>query len=129
MTTLYVIRPKGFNKKIGGMDFLPNGKLIVSCWDSEGGIYVLDNVDSGDESLITAKKIAQGLAEPLGVKVVDGRIFVMQKQEITELIDTNNDEIIDEYRTLCDSWGVSANFHEFGFGFQEGLDHRNANQA
>ena len=122
-------RPKDFDKKIGGMDFLPNGKLIVSCWDSEGGIYVLDNVDSGDENLITAKKIAQGLAEPLGVKVVDGRIFVMQKQEITELIDTNNDEIIDEYRTLCDSWGVSANFHEFGFGLEEKDGYLYANLA
>ena len=40
----------------------------------------------------------------------------MQKQEITELIDNNGDETIDEYRTLADDWGVSANFHEFGFG-------------
>jgi len=122
-------RPKGFNKKIGGMDFLPNGKLIVSCWDAEGGVYVIDNVDSGDENLITAKKIAQGLAEPLGVKVVDGRIFVMQKQEITELIDNNSDEIIDEYRTLCDSWGVSSNFHEFGFGLEEKDGYLYANLA
>jgi len=122
-------RPIDFDKKIGGMDFLSDGRLIVSCWDSEGGVYILDNVVPGNEDLITAKKIANGLAEPLGLKVVDGRIFVMQKQEITELVDTDNDDIIDEYRTLCDSWGVSSNFHEFGFGLEEKDGYLYANLA
>ena len=43
-------------------------------------------------------------------------IYVMQKHEMTRLVDTNGDDIIDEYQTLCDDWKVSSNFHEFGFG-------------
>ena len=43
-------------------------------------------------------------------------IYILQKQELTQLIDLNGDEIIDEYRTVCNTWGVSANFHEFAFG-------------
>lgn len=38
---------------------------------------------------------------------------------MTELVDNNGDDIIDEYKTLCDDWDVSANFHEFGFGLEE----------
>ncbi|NNL90981.1 MAG: DUF1080 domain-containing protein [Saprospiraceae bacterium] len=122
-------RPDDFQKKIGGLDFLSDGRMVVSCWDTEGGVYILENTDSGDQSKIVAKKIASGLAEPLGVKVVNDRIFVMQKQEITELIDSNDDDVIDEYRTLCDDWGVSSNFHEFGFGLEEKDGYLYANLA
>ena len=62
------------------------------------------------------KQIASGLAEPLGLKVLDDRIFVLQKQELTELIDRNGDEIIDEYRLVSNDWNVTDNFHEFAFG-------------
>ena len=117
--TLTQARPDGFEPKVGGIDFMSNGKMIVSTWDPNGSVYMVENHDSGDPSTITYKLIAHGLAEPLGLKVVDDRIFVMQKQEITELIDSDNDDVTDEYRTLCKDWTVSANFHEFGFGLEE----------
>jgi cytochrome c len=52
----------------------------------------------------------------LGIKVVNDTIYVLQKQELTRLIDNDKDGIIDEYQTVCDDWRVSANFHEFAFG-------------
>ena len=48
--------------------------------------------------------------------IVDGEIYVMQKQELTQLIDEDGDDIIDEYEAVCNQWGVTADFHEFGFG-------------
>ena len=81
-------------------------------------MYILDNVQGGDASKITTKKIAKGLAEPLGLKVVDDEIYVLQKQELTKLIDHDGDEIIDEYRTIANSWTTTANFHEFAFGLE-----------
>jgi cytochrome c len=95
---------------------MPDGRMLVTTWDTVGGVYMLDNVSSGDTSKIKVKRIAAGLAEPLGIEVVDGKIFVMQKQELTELIDNDGDEITDEYRAICNSWGVTGDFHEFGFG-------------
>ncbi len=115
---LSTARPAGFKPKVGGMDLLSDGRLVVSTWDAEGAVYILDNLASGDSTKITSKKIASGLAEPLGLKVVDDQIYIMQKHELTHLIDLNNDEIIDEYRTVADSWQVSPNFHEFGFGLE-----------
>lgn len=122
-------RPSDFKKKIGGLDFLADGRMVVSVWDEEGGVYIINNHQSPNPEEITYKRIAQGLAEPLGLKVVDDRIFVMQKQEMTELIDLDGDEVIDEYRTLCDDWGVTANFHEFGFGLEEKEGYLYANLA
>ncbi|MEK7253411.1 MAG: PA14 domain-containing protein, partial [Bacteroidota bacterium] len=88
-------RPDDFFPKVGGMDFLSDGRLVVSTWDAEGGVYVLSDVQSGDPKKIKAKKIASGLAEPLGLKVVNDTIYVLQKQELTKLIDHNGDGTID----------------------------------
>lgn len=113
--TLSQARPTDFKPKVGGMDFLSDGRLVVSTWDSLGSIYLLEGFSQGPDK-IKVKRIAFGLAEPLGVKVVDDEIYVMQKQELTKLIDHDNDDVIDEYETICNGWRVSANFHEFAFG-------------
>lgn len=116
---LHQARPEGFEPMVGGIDFMSDGDMILSTWDPAGSIYRVKNHTSEDPADITYTLIGAGLAEPLGVKVVNDRIFVMQKQELTELVDVDGDELIDEYRTLCDDWGVSSNFHEFGFGLAE----------
>jgi cytochrome c len=117
--TLSQARSDIFTPKVGGLDFLSDGRMVVSTWDAAGSVYIVENHKSSNPNEIKHKLFAQGLAEPLGLKVVDDRIFVMQKQEMTELVDTNGDDVADEYRTLCDDWKVSANFHEFGFGLEE----------
>lgn len=120
---LFQARPDDFQPKVGGMDFLSDGRLVISTWDAEGSVYIIENAQGGDPSKMKAKRIAFGLAEPLGLKVVEDTIYVMQKQEMTVLVDSDKDDIIDEYRTLSDDWSVSANFHEFGFGlaYKEGF--------
>ncbi len=114
--TLSQARPDDFLPKVGGMDFLSDGRMVVSTWDANGSVYLLEGVQSGDPAKIKVKTIAKGLAEPLGLKVVDDQIYVLQKQELTHLIDRNGDDMIDEYKTLSNRWQVSANFHEFAFG-------------
>ncbi len=106
----------GFKPKVGAMAFLPDGRLLVTTWDAVGGLYVLDGVTGKNPAEIKVKRIASGLAEPLGMAVVEGEIYVLQKQELTKLIDHDGDGIIDEYRTICNGWGVTADFHEFSFG-------------
>ncbi len=116
---LATVRPEGFQPRVGGMDFLPDGRLVISTWDADGSVWILDGVQGDDPAAIHARRFAAGLAEPLGLKVVGGRIFVMQKQELTELIDQDGDGTADEHRCVCNAWPVTANFHEFGFGLAE----------
>ena len=40
----------------------------------------------------------------------------MQRPELTKLVDTKGDDVVDEYDTICDKWGVSGDYHEFAFG-------------
>ena len=110
------IHKQNFKPRVGGLAFLPDGRLLITTWDITGGVYLMKGAETGDTSKITVKRIASGLAEPLGIEVVDGEIYVLQKQELTKLIDLDGDEIIDVYETVCNQWGVTADFHEFAFG-------------
>lgn len=115
---LVTIRPEWFKPRVGALDFLPDGRLLVTTWDTLGAVYLMDGVATGDTNQIEIKRITGGLAEPLGLKVVGDDIFVLQKQELTQLIDHDGDELIDEYRTICNSWGVTTDFHEFSCGLE-----------
>jgi len=94
-------RPETFLPKVGGIDFLSDGRMVVSTWDPAGTVYIVDNHASGDPSKMTATPIAKGLAEPL-----------------TRLVDHNGDDQIDEYQTVSNDWSTSGNFHEFAFGLE-----------
>lgn len=120
--TLTQARPDLFMPKVGGMDFLSDGRMVVCTWDAAGSVYILENVAQGDPEKIIVKEIGSGLAEPLGLKVVDDEIYILQKQELTKLVDHDGDDVIDEYQTISNAWEVSANFHEFAFGlaYQDG---------
>jgi cytochrome c len=110
------IHGQNFHPRVGGLAFLPDGRMLVTTWDSIGGVYLLQGVETGDTNKIKVKRIASGLAEPLGIVVVAGEIFVLQKQELTHLIDLDGDDIIDEYQAVCNSWGATGDFHEFALG-------------
>ncbi|MEU5755095.1 ricin-type beta-trefoil lectin domain protein [Streptomyces sp. NPDC047829] len=129
--TLTDLRPNGFEPQVSAMDWLPDGRLAVATWggsnNTAGEVYLLSNVtgDTGPDE-VTAKKVASGLKEPMGIKHVDGKLYVSQKHELTELNDTNGDEITDQYRRVA-TWPFGGNFHEFAFGllYQDGFFYLN----
>ncbi|MGV9694037.1 ricin-type beta-trefoil lectin domain protein [Streptomyces sp. NPDC003444] len=118
--TLTDLRPKGFEPQVSAMDWLPDGRLAVTTWggsnNTTGEVYLLGNVtgNTGPDK-VTVKKVASGLKEPMGIKHVDGKLYVSQKHELTELNDTNGDEVTDQYRRVA-TWPFGGNFHEFAFG-------------
>ncbi len=114
--TLATVRPDTFEPAVGGMDFLPDGRLVVACWDPEGSVYLVEGATGDDPAARKATLFARGLNEPTGVKVVDGRIYVAQKPELTELIDDDKDGTCDRYRTVASGWPSQGNYHEFTFG-------------
>ncbi|WP_076972403.1 ricin-type beta-trefoil lectin domain protein [Streptomyces sp. M1013] len=129
--TLTDLRPSGFEPQVSAMDWLPDGRLAVATWggsnNTAGEVYLLSNV-TGDTGpgRVTAKKVASGLKEPMGIKHVDGKLYVSQKHELTELNDTDGDEVTDQYRRVA-TWPFGGNFHEFAFGllYKEGFFYLN----
>jgi len=105
---LETIRPPGFEPRVGGLGVLPDGQLVVASWDADGAVYRLDGA--------RVSRFAAGLLEPLGLSVVEGEVYVLQKHELTRLADEDGDGVADLYETVSDQWRCSANFHEFAFG-------------
>ena len=58
------IRPEGFEPKVGGIDFLPDGRLILCTWSPDGEVLILDGLrgDAVDSQLVQVKRFAAGLA-------------------------------------------------------------------
>ena len=118
--TLANLRPGGFQPQVTGMDWLPDGRMAISTWggtdNEDGEVHLLSGTGgSTGPGSVTTKKVADGLKEPMGLKVVDGKIFVSEKQRLTELVDTNGDDVADQLKTIA-TWPYGGNFHEFAFG-------------
>ncbi|RSM81667.1 DUF1080 domain-containing protein [Kibdelosporangium aridum] len=129
--TLTNLRPNGFQPQVTGMDWLPDGRLAIATWGGSnnvlGEVYLLSNVTGQtDPSRVQAQRVASDLKEPMGVKYVDGKLYVSEKHRLVELNDTNGDGVTDNYRTVA-TWPFGGNFHEFAFGllYKDGFFYAN----
>jgi hypothetical protein len=95
---------------LSGIDFLPNGDLAVCT--AHGDVWLVQGVDDKLERL-TWKRFATGLYQPLGLKVVDGVIHVLERGQLTRLHDTNGDGEADFYECLNGDWHVGGGEHSF----------------
>ena len=101
--------PKGLDVQIGGLTFLPDGRL-AACFH-RGEVYTYNPKTK------IWKLFADGLHEPLGIIAEDNyTLVVMQRPELTRLRDTDGDGEADHYQTISDDFGMTGNYHEFSFG-------------
>ena len=104
-----ITAPKGLDPQIGGLAFLPDGRL-AACFH-RGEVYTYEPKTK------TWTLFADGLHEPLGIMAEDNHtLVVMQRPELTRLRDTDHDGSADHYETLSDRFGMTGNYHEFAFG-------------
>jgi len=113
-TVDYLSPPKGEVLEVGGMGFLTDGDMVVST--RRGQVWRIDNPSALNPEDATFTLICEGLHEGMGLAVVHDEIFVAQRGELSKLVDLDGDEIIDEIQTVTQDWGMSGNYHEFGFG-------------
>ena len=105
--------PREIDLLVGGMDWLGNGDLAVCTWPGE--VYLVQNAQ-GPVERAAYRRFGRGLNEPLGLKVVNDRIYVAQKCELTRLTDTDGNGEADLYETINADWGFTGNYHSFTFG-------------
>ena len=100
--------------RLGGFDFYPDSQRAAVCtWN--GDVWLVGGIDD-DLELITWQRIATGLFQPLGVKIVDDSIYVTCRDQIVKLHDLNGDEEIDYYECFNNDHQVTEHFHEFAMG-------------
>ena len=103
--------------RLGGFDFYPDNpnRAAVCTWN--GDVWLVDGI-SGDLKKIQWRRICSGLFQPLGLKIVDGHIYVTCRDQIAKLHDFNGDEEIDYVECFNNHAQVTEHFHEFAMGLQ-----------
>lgn len=106
--------------RFGGFDFFPDRQRAAICtWN--GDVWIVSGVD-GDLAQLTWKRIASGLFQPLGVKIVQETIHVTCRDQIARLRDLNGDGEIDFIENFNNDQQVTEHFHEFAMGLQTDRD-------
>jgi putative heme-binding domain-containing protein len=121
-----------------GLDFLPDGRMAACTWD--GDVWLVEFVTAPSEAASDAapaaeeraavptrssvdqrlrwRRIATGLFQPLGLKVVRGLIHLTCRDQLAVLHDRNGDDEIDFVECLNSDHQVTEHFHEFAMGLQ-----------
>ena len=80
-----------------GHDFLRNGTAAVAT--VHGDVWLVRGIDDNLEK-ITWERFATGLYQPLGLKIINDKIHVLERDQITILHDLNNDGEADYYENF-----------------------------
>jgi glucose/arabinose dehydrogenase len=98
-----------------GFDFFPDGRAAVATMN--GDVWIVSGLDAKLDH-VKWKRFATGLYEPLGVKIVDGQIYVLDRSGIVRLHDLNNDGEADFYENFNSDLVSDANYHSFHLDLQ-----------
>ena len=93
-----------------GVDFFNDGSAAVCT--IHGDVW---RVRGLDEKLrrVTWKRFATGLYQPLGLRVVNDRVHVLGRDQITILHDENGDDEADRYENFSQLLQTSAGGHDY----------------
>ena len=94
--------------------------LTVKSDDVQGRTRIYEAIVKGDNSLEAGTPESFNVLikemQSLGLDVKDDEIHVIQRGEISKLLDTDGDGRCDVIETVASDWGVSGHYHEFAFG-------------
>jgi hypothetical protein len=112
---LPVINPWKAPMFTSAFDFLTDGRAVISTF--HGDVFIASGIDEKLEK-VTWRRFASGLYHALGLKVVNGEIYVTCRDGVWKLRDTNGDGECDTYEAFNFDLMVTKSFHEFTFDLQ-----------
>ncbi|WP_167735942.1 family 16 glycoside hydrolase [Nocardioides sp. 503] len=129
------LRPEGFEPQVTGLEW-DGDDLLVLTWGGNGNdqgnvslgeLYRLEGAKTAQSPAgVTRTLVASGLKEPMGIKVVEGDVYVSEKTGLVRLVDAGGDGVFEGKDTIA-TWPFDGNFHEFAFGmlYRDGKFHLN----
>lgn len=100
---------------IGGHDFLSNGDIALCTMT--GDVWRVSGVDAA-LSKLRWKRMAAGLHQPLGLVVVEDKVCVLGRDQITRLHDLNGDGEADFYECLTNDFETPTGGHDYLCGLE-----------
>ncbi|MFP6899612.1 MAG: DUF6797 domain-containing protein, partial [Opitutales bacterium] len=104
--------------RLSGFDFFKDGKrAAVSTWN--GDVWLVAGLgDDLGKGKLKWRRIAAGLFQPLGVRVIDEVVHLACRDQLVVLRDLNGDGETDYYESINNDHQVTEHFHEFAMGLQ-----------
>ena len=102
--------------RTSGFDFFADATKAAIC-SASGDVWLVSGIDDTLAKL-KWKRFATGLFQPLGLKIVDGKVYVLGRDQITRLHDLNNDGEADYYENFNNDIAISSHYHEFNLGLE-----------
>lgn len=103
-----------------GLDFYEDEQRLALCtWD--GDVWLVEGIEQDSGELVW-QRIASGLFQPLGLKIVNDQIYVTCRDQLVVLRDFNGDNETDFYECFNSDHQVTEHFHEFAMGLQRDED-------
>lgn len=102
--------------RLSGLDFFKDPNKGVIC-STDGDVWLVEGFTKNSGKL-TWQRIASGMFQPLGIKVIKEEIFVTCRDQIVRLHDFNGDRETDFYESFNNDHQVTDHFHEFAMGLQ-----------
>ncbi len=93
-----------------GHDFYSNGTAAVCT--VHGDVWTLSGIDRDLQSL-KWRRFATGLHQPLGLKILDDKVYVIGRNQITRLHDRNDDGEADYYENFNNDIIISPRAHDY----------------
>ncbi|HQX49033.1 MAG TPA: hypothetical protein PLR25_03965 [Planctomycetaceae bacterium] len=106
--------PDGLALEVSGIAVLDDHRVAVAI--RKGEVWILDGVYDDPPSNVTYHRFASALHEPLGLLWHNKSLYTVQRTELTQLRDTDGDDVADEYLTVTKGWGVTGHYHEYAYG-------------
>lgn len=95
---------------LSGIDFIDPTTAMIST--VHGDVWRVSGLDHNLEQVVW-KRYATGLFQPLGLKVLDGKVYVLGRDQLTMLVDRNADGEADEYRCINNQAPTSLGTHDY----------------
>jgi len=115
--TLPYENPWNSYMRLVALDFFPDGRAVVATLD--GDVWVVSGIDDKLEKL-SWKRYATGLQQPMGMRVVDGKVYVLGRDQLTRLHDLNGDGEADYYENFNNDWQNGTSSSEYLMDLQVG---------
>ena len=96
-------------------DFFSNGTAAIATMTGE--VWLVKGIDEKLEKL-RWKRFATGLHQPLGMKIVKDKLYVLGRDQITCLHDLNGDDEADFYECVTNAMQTSPGGHDFIVGLE-----------
>lgn len=106
---------------VGGMDVFPDGRVAVVEWGCPGSVFIFSGLDKGSAG-IKSTRFATGIDNAMGLKIINNVIYVMEKEALTQLVDTDGDGVADEYNAINEAFPSDNGMLNFSYdlGYLDG---------